>query len=103
MTLAEDSIIAEYTNHGFRRVVVRRDEPNFVYPVHYHAYNLAFQVLTGSMYVTTNHQRTVANPGDHLHIPAGQLHTVQIGPAGCVYIHAEKEPANAGGGSRGGG
>lgn len=93
MTLAEDHLLKHYRDHGFRRVVVRRDEAGFVYPIHYHAYNLVFQVLEGSMHVTTNHRRTEAQAGDHVHIPAGQLHTVHIGPTGCVYIHAEKEPA----------
>lgn len=93
MTLAEDRVIQHYRDHGFRRAVVRRDEAGFVYPIHFHAYNLAFQVLEGSMHVTTNHRRIEAVAGDHLHIPAGQLHTVHIGSRGCVYIHAEKEPS----------
>ena len=91
MTLAEDSVIAKYKEQGFRRVVVRRDEPNFSYPNHYHAYNLAFQVLEGSMEVTINHQQTAAQAGDYMLIPAGQLHSVHIGQQGCIYIHAEKE------------
>ncbi len=90
MTLAEDAIIAHYKDHGFRRVVVRRDEPNFSYPIHYHAYNLAFQVMEGEMTVTINHHPTKLGPGDHAMVPANALHTTTIGSAGCVYIHAEK-------------
>ena len=91
MTLAEDRVIKEYLDHGFRRVVVRRDEPNFFYPLHFHAYNLVFQVMEGMMDVKVNHKHFFARPGDHIHVNAGQYHAVQIGPEGCVYIHAEKE------------
>lgn len=90
MTLAEDAVIAQYRDQGFHRVVVRRDEPNFFYPLHYHAYNLAFQVMEGEMTVTMNHQPTKLQAGDHALVPANALHTTKIGPAGCVYIHAEK-------------
>lgn len=90
MALAEDRIIQHYHDHGFRRVVVRRDEANVHYPDHYHAYGLAFQVMSGSMTVTMNHQNTVLQAGDHGMVPANALHSVTIGPAGCVFIHAEK-------------
>lgn len=90
MTLAEDAVIREYLDHGFRRVVVRRDEPNFNYPIHFHAYDLAFQVMGGEMTVVMNHKRTVLQPGDHALVPTNALHSVHIGPQGCVFIHAEK-------------
>lgn len=94
MTLAEDSVITKYKDQGFRRVVVRRDEPNFSYPIHHHAYDLVLQVVEGAMDVTINHRHTFARPGDHLHIHAGKFHKVHIGPEGCVYIHSEKEPSH---------
>ena len=96
MTLAEDAVIKDYLDHGFRRAVVRRDEPNFNYPIHFHAYDLAFQVIEGDMAVVMNHKRTVLHPGDHALIPPTALHSVHIGPQGCVFIHAEKEAGYSG-------
>ncbi len=93
MSLAEDKVIADYKEHGFRRVVIRRDEPNFVYPQHYHAYALAYQVLEGGMLVSMNHKPTILKPGDHALVPANAFHSVTIGPKGCDYIHAEKVPS----------
>lgn len=90
MTFAEDAVITEYKQHGFYRVVVRRDEPNFFYSIHFHNYTLVFQVISGQMTVKMNHKQTVLNPGDHALVPANALHSVQIGSEGCVYIHAEK-------------
>ncbi len=91
MTLAEDTVIKHYLEHGFRRAVVRRDEPNFSYPTHYHAYNLVLQVMEGMMDVYVNNKHTFARSGDHIHIHAGQYHSVHIGPEGCRYIHAEQD------------
>lgn len=91
MTLAEDAVIREYLDHGFRRAVVRRDEPNFNYPIHFHAYDLAFQVIEGEMTVVMNHKRTTLHAGDHALVPTNALHSVRIGSSGCVFIHAEKE------------
>ena len=90
MTPAEDKIINDYLLQGFHRVVVRRDEPNFLYPNHYHAYTLVLQVMTGMLDVFINHKHTFVRPGDHVQILSGQFHTVHIGPEGCSYIHAEK-------------
>lgn len=98
MTLAEDAIIAHYRDQGFQRVVVRRDEPHFAYPIHFHAYTLAFQIMEGEMTVKMNHQQTTLTAGQHALIPANALHTVTIGSSGCVYIHAEKTPHRYGGG-----
>jgi len=96
MTLAEDSVIKHYLDHGFRRAVVRRDEPNFQYPIHFHNYTLVFQVMEGEMTVVMNHRKTILRSGCHALIPANAYHRVNIGSAGCVYIHAEKEPGHHG-------
>lgn len=91
MTLAEDRIIQHYLDHGFRRAVVRHDEPYFAYPEHYHAYTLVFQVMSGEMAILMNHQPTHLHPGEHALVPANALHSVVMGSQGCVYIHAEKD------------
>lgn len=90
MTLAEDAVIAGYQQHSFQRVVVRRDEPNFSYPIHYHAYDLVLQVMEGELTVVVNHRPTTCAAGQHLFIAAESMHEVQIGPKGCTYIHAER-------------
>lgn len=90
MSLAEDAVIAEYQHHGFQRVVVRRDEPNFSYPIHYHAYNLVLQVMEGELTVIVNHRPTTCAAGQHVYIAAECMHEVQIGSKGCTYIHAER-------------
>lgn len=92
MSHAEDAIIHDYLEHGFQRVVVRRDEPNFLYPIHFHAYDLALQVIEGSVEIVINHHRTTLEAGQHALVPAHAFHTVEIGPKGCVFIHAEKAP-----------
>lgn len=90
MTLAEQRVAEEYREQGFQRVVVRHDEPNFAYPVHYHAYTLVLQVMEGELTVTMNHHETHLSAGQHAVIPAQALHRVTIGQNGCTYIHAEK-------------
>lgn len=92
MTLAEDAVLQEYQENGFHRVVVRRDEPNISYPLHYHEYDLAVQVMEGWLTMSVNHHRTKLEPGQRALIPTHAFHTVEIGSQGCVFIHAEKAP-----------
>ncbi len=90
MTLAEDAVIVQYKEQGFVRVVIRDDEPNFSYPLHFHNYPLALQVLHGSLTIVVNNHPTLVEAGGHAMIQANAMHSVTIGPAGCRYIHAEK-------------
>jgi quercetin dioxygenase-like cupin family protein len=90
LTLAEAPIIKHYQGQGFSRVVIRDDEPNFSYPIHFHNYTLALQVIEGSLTIVMNNTPTTVEAGDHVMIPANAMHSVVIGPAGCRYIHAEK-------------
>lgn len=90
--VSEKTTAQHFLERGYQRVVVQQDVAGFVYPIHYHPFNLAIQVLNGSMHITTNNRRMIAQAGDHIQIPANQLHAIHVGPDGCMYIHAEKEP-----------
>lgn len=92
MIPAEQRVADEYLGHGFHRVVVRHDEANFAYPIHFHNYTLVLHVVEGELTIELNHHHTTLHAGEQGMVPANALHAVRIGHDGCTYIHAEKNP-----------
>lgn len=88
--MTAEQVAERYSKKGYQHVHVRRDEPNFTYHTHYHGHPVTLHVVEGELTVVRNHRRHLVQPDQYIEIPAEELHTTAIGPAGCVYIHAEE-------------
>lgn len=86
----ERKIIEDYTKRGYQHVHVRRDRPHFAYPPHYHPFHVTLHVLEGNLEIDIDNRKVNVGPDDRIEIDAEKFHTTCMGPAGCVYVHAEK-------------
>lgn len=75
---------------GFSGIFVHRDSPGAFYPDHTHSGITAHIVLDGEITVTSEGQTTTYRPGERFDVPAGEVHSAQIGPGGCRYMIGEK-------------
>lgn len=77
-------------NEGFSGIFVHRDSPGAYYPDHTHLGITAHIVLDGEITVTSAGQTKTYSPGERFDVPAGEIHSAQIGPQGCRYMIGEK-------------
>ncbi|MEM7009314.1 MAG: cupin domain-containing protein [Thermodesulfobacteriota bacterium] len=82
----EEQLLSE----GFSGIFVHRDSPNAFYPEHTHSGITAHIVLEGEISVTSEGNTTNYGPGQRFDVPAGEVHSAQIGPSGCLYMIGEK-------------
>ena len=75
---------------GFSGIFVHRDSPGAFYPDHTHSGITAHIVLDGEITVTSEGQTNTFRTGDRFDVPAGEVHSAQIGPDGCLYMIGEK-------------
>lgn len=75
---------------GFSGIFVHRDSPDAFYPDHTHSGITAHIVLDGEITVTSEGQTKTYSSGERFDVPAGEIHSAQIGPQGCRYMIGEK-------------
>ena len=75
---------------GFRDTYVWQDAPNASYPDHTHATETAHVILSGEMTVTMDSESRTYRPGERCDVPAGAVHSAQMGPNGCRYLVGER-------------
>lgn len=75
---------------GFLRVLVWQDHTNAFYPDHTHSGITAHIVLEGEITVTSEGITKTYKSADRFDVPAGAVHSAQIGPEGCRYIIGEE-------------
>jgi mannose-6-phosphate isomerase-like protein (cupin superfamily) len=82
----EDQLHSE----GFLHTYVWQDGPDAFYPDHTHSCETAHIILGGEMTVMQNGTTQTYFAGDRCDVPAGGVHSAQMGPRGCRYLIGEK-------------
>jgi quercetin dioxygenase-like cupin family protein len=75
---------------GFAHTFVWQDGPGALYADHTHDGLTAHIILDGEMTLTMNGESQTYRTGDRCDVPAGAVHSAQMGPQGCRYIVGEK-------------
>lgn len=88
--LTEQELEAQLISDGFSGIFIHRDSPNAFYPNHTHCGITAHIVLEGEITVTSEGKTLTYRTGDRFDVPAGEIHSAEIGPAGCRYMIGEK-------------
>ena len=77
-------------SEGFSGIFTHRDRPGAHYPDHTHSGITAHIVLEGEITVTSEGKTEKYGPSDRFDVPAGSVHSADIGPEGCRYMIGEK-------------
>lgn len=75
---------------GFSGIFTHRDRPGAFYPDHTHRGVTAHIVLDGEITITCGGAAATYGPGERFDVPAGAVHSAEIGPRGCRYMIGEK-------------
>lgn len=75
---------------GFLHTYVWQDGPNAFYPDHTHATETAHIILAGEMVLSMNGQARTFSTGQRCDVPAGAVHSAQMGASGCRYLIGER-------------
>ena len=77
-------------SEGFTYTYVWQDGPNAHYPDHTHPTETAHIILDGELTLTMNGTRQCYRTGERCDVPAGAVHSADMGPQGCRYLIGEK-------------
>jgi quercetin dioxygenase-like cupin family protein len=86
----ERELAAQLENEGFSHTCVWEDGPHAHYPGHTHAMETAHVILRGEMTLTMDGRSETYRAGGRCDVPAGAVHSAQIGPQGCRYLIGER-------------
>jgi len=87
---SESQLSKRLEAEGLSRTYVWQDGPRAFYPDHTHAGLTAHIILDGEMTLTMGGQSQTYRVGDRCDVPAGAVHSAQMGPRGCRYLVGEK-------------
>lgn len=88
--LEETRLREQLESEGFSHTYVWWDAPGKSYPDHTHAGTTAHIILDGEITLTFKGQRQICRVGDRCDVPAGIVHSAQVGPRGCRYLIGER-------------
>lgn len=80
----------QLASEGFLHIYVWQDGPCARYADHTHAGLTAHIILDGEMTLTMGGTSTTYLVGDRCDVPAGAVHSAEMGPQGCRYLIGEK-------------
>ena len=83
--LTREAFESDLRREGFE-VVHGGQKGGFAEELHAHDFDVRIMVLSGETTVTRDNKAETFGAGDHCEIPAGCLHTTQVGPEGVAYI-----------------
>ena len=75
---------------GFLHTYVWQDGPNAHYPDHTHPTETAHIILDGEMTLVMGGESATYRAGERVDVPAGAVHSAQMGPSGCRYLIGER-------------
>lgn len=75
---------------GFPHTFVWQDGPGTLYADHTHGGLTAHIILDGEMTLHIGGQSHTYRAGERCDVPAGSVHSAQMGPNGCKYLVGEK-------------
>lgn len=88
--LNEGALRKQLAAEGFSHTFVWQDGPNAFYPDHTHGGVTAHIILDGEMTLTTGGESQTYRVGERCDVPAGTVHSAQMGARGCRYLVGEK-------------
>jgi mannose-6-phosphate isomerase-like protein (cupin superfamily) len=80
----------QLVSEGFTHTYVWQDGPEACYSDHTHGGVTAHVILDGEMTLTMGAKSETFRVGDRCDVPAGAVHSAQMGPQGCRYLVGEK-------------
>jgi quercetin dioxygenase-like cupin family protein len=83
--LTREAFESDLRREGFE-VIHGGQKGGFTEDLHAHDFDVRIMVLSGDITVTRDNQPETFRAGSHCEIPAGCLHTAQVGPEGVAYI-----------------
>jgi quercetin dioxygenase-like cupin family protein len=86
----ERALAAKLVKEGFSRTYVWEDEPGAHYPEHVHLTETAHIILNGEMTLTMDGKAQTYRAGERCDVPAGGVHSAEMGPGGCRYLIGER-------------
>ena len=86
----EVKLARSLNQEGFRETYVWQDAPNVSYPDHTHATETAHIILSGEMTLTMCGKSQRYGAGERCDVPAGAVHSAEMGPDGCRYVIGER-------------
>jgi mannose-6-phosphate isomerase-like protein (cupin superfamily) len=86
----ERALARKLREEGFGHTFVWQDGPNAHYPDHTHAEETAHIVLQGEMTLTMAGESRTYRACERCDVPAGAVHSAQMGPHGCRYLIGER-------------
>ena len=85
-----DALDAQLRAEGFVQTYVWQDGPHAHYSDHNHATETAHIILDGEMTLTMDGRSVTYRAGERADVPAGAVHSAQMGPTGCRYLVGER-------------
>ena len=83
--LTREAFEEDLRREGFE-VVHGGQKPSFAEELHAHDFDARIMVLSGEITVCRDNTATLFRAGENCEIPAGCMHTTQVGPEGVAYI-----------------
>ena len=90
MAADQKSLERHLQGEGFLHTYVWEDGPNAFYSDHTHAVETAHIILDGEMTLTMNGDSRTYRAGERCDVPAGAVHSAEMGPSGCRYLIGER-------------
>jgi quercetin dioxygenase-like cupin family protein len=90
MATDQKSLERQLHKEGFHYTYVWKDAPDTFYPDHTHDVETAHVVLEGELTLTQGGETHTYGVGERCDVPAGVVHSAQMGPHGCRYLIGEK-------------
>jgi quercetin dioxygenase-like cupin family protein len=88
--LNEKQLARQLHREGFGRTYVWQDSPGTFYPEHTHETETAHIILSGEMTLSMNGRAVTYRAGRRCDVPAGAIHSAEMGPEGCRYLIGER-------------
>jgi mannose-6-phosphate isomerase-like protein (cupin superfamily) len=88
--LNESELRKQLSAEGFAHTYVWQDGPQAFYADHTHDGLTAHIILDGEMTLTMGGKSQTFGVGDRCDVPAGAVHSAQMGPKGCRYLIGEQ-------------
>lgn len=89
-SVSERDARKQLESEGFPHIYVWQDGSHTHYPDHTHVGLTAHIILDGEMTLTMRGESKTYAVGDRCDVPAGAVHSAQMGARGCRYLIGEK-------------
>lgn len=86
----EKSLEKALQAQGFATTYIWQDGPGVKYREHVHETETAHIILAGEMTLTMGGRSQTFRAGERCDVPAGAVHSAEMGPHGCRYLIGEK-------------